>query len=399
MIRTNLAARAALLVLCAALSGCAAEAQPQPTLQATAPPLERSRSEQLLESMTLEQKIGQLFFIRPDSLDFTLTSEQINDPYNYGVTELSSEMASALASYPAGGFVIFGKNIESAEQTEALMADLAQASQTPVIFAADEEGGLVARIANSAAFDVPAFGSMGEIGASGDSEAAHGVGLTIGGYLKELGFTLDFAPIADVNTNPDNPVIGERAFSSDPETAAAMVSAAVKGFHEAGIACCLKHYPGHGDTSTDTHEGYASTDKSWDELLSCELIPFISGIDAGADLVMAAHISVPSVTGDETPASLSYELITEKLRGELGFDGVVATDSLAMGAVTLDYSPAEAAVAALAAGADMLLMPEDYREAFEGVLAAVKSGELSESRIDESALRILRLKEKCGLAV
>ena len=397
MRRKNLAACAALLALCAALIGCEAEAEPRPTLQATSPPLELSRAEKLLEGMTLEEKIGQLFFIRPDSLDFSLTSEQINDPYDYGVTELGGEMASALASYPAGGFVIFGKNIESAEQTESFMADLAAVSRTPVIFAADEEGGAVARIAGSGVFDVPRYGSMGEIGASGDSEAAREACFTIGGYLKELGFTLDFAPVADVNTNPDNPIIGKRAFSGEPEIAAAMVSAAVEGFHEAGIACCLKHYPGHGDTSTDTHDGYASTDKSWDELLSCELIPFISGIDAGADLVMAAHISAPSVTGDETPASLSYELITERLRGELGFRGVVATDSLAMGAVTLEYSPAEAAVAALAAGADMLLMPEDYREAFEGVLAAVKSGELTESRIDESALRILRLKEEYGL--
>ena len=238
---------------------------------------------------------------------------------------------------------------------------------------------------------------MGEIGASRDSENARRAGLTIGGYLKKLGFQLDFAPVADVNTNPDNPVIGERAFSGEPETAAEMVSAAIKGFHEAGIACCIKHYPGHGDTSADTHDGYASTDKSWQELLSCELIPFISGIDAGADLVMAAHISAPSVTGDERPASLSYELINVKLRGELGFEGVVATDSLAMGAVTLEYSPAEAALAALNAGADLLLMPESYREAYEGVLAALESGELPVSRIDESALRILRLKEEYGL--
>lgn len=394
------AAALALALLCAPLFGCSGSSGETPEIEAspqpTAPPAQ-SKAELALAGMTLEQKVGQLFFIRPDSLDFSLTSEQINDPSGSGTLEMSDALAQALAEYPAGGVVIFGKNIESANQLSRLMSGLENASATPLLFAADEEGGLVARIANSGAFDVPKYESMAAVGAAGDPSLAREAASTIGGYLKKLGIYLDFAPVADVNTNPDNPVIGSRAFSSDPQTAADMVSAAVGGFHEAGIACCLKHYPGHGDTSGDTHDGRVGTGKSWDELLACELVPFKAGITAGADLVMVAHISASAVTGDDAPASFSHELITSKLRGELGFEGVVATDSLAMGAVTAVYSPAEAALSALGAGVDMLLMPDDYRAAYDGVLAAVRSGEMSETRIDESALRILRLKEKYGL--
>ena len=219
---------------------------------------------------------------------------------------------------------------------------------------------------------------------------------SIGRYLVQYGIDLDFAPVADVNTNPDNPVIGRRAFSDDPQQAAEMVAAAVEGFQEAGVLCCLKHYPGHGDTAEDSHKALAVTQKSWQELLSCELVPFQAGIDAGADLVMVGHIAAPQVTGEDTPASLSQPLL-QSLRQELGFDGVIVTDSLAMEGITGLYTPGQAAVLAVQAGVDILLMPDGLAEAFDAVMAAVEDGTIPQSRIDESAARVLALKAKRGL--
>ena len=175
-----------------------------------------------------------------------------------------------------------------------------------------------------------------------------------------------------------------------------MDAAVLEGLHSEGVLGCLKHFPGHGDTVGDTHDGAVSITKTWDELLGCELIPFVENFE-NTDLVMAAHISLPNVTQDGLPASLSHEIITGRLRGELGYDGLVVTDSLAMGAIANEYTSAESAVLAVQAGADLLLMPRDYAAAFEGVLEAVESGKISEARLDESVLRILQAKERCGL--
>jgi beta-N-acetylhexosaminidase len=192
-------------------------------------------------------------------------------------------------------------------------------------------------------------------------------------------------------------VIGTRAFSADAETAAQLVAACVSGFADSGTLCTLKHFPGHGDTATDSHLGAATTDKTLEQLQACEYLPFQAGIDAGADLVMVGHISAPEVTGDDTPASLSYELVTGQLRQALGFDGLVVTDSLSMGAITQNYAADEAAVLALQAGVDLLLMPEDLNLAMNGVLDAVADGRLSQERIDESVTRILTVKLERGI--
>ena len=176
-----------------------------------------------------------------------------------------------------------------------------------------------------------------------------------------------------------------------------MVASAVQGFHDAGILCTLKHFPGHGDTAEDSHYGTASSTKTWAEMRETELKPFAAGIAAGADVVMTAHITTPNATQDGLPASLSYTMLTERLRGELGFTGVICTDSLSMQAIRDHYSAAEAAVAALNAGADLLLMPPDLPEAFDGVLEAVQNRTISEERLNESVHRILMLKQKAGL--
>ena len=378
----------------------AAPLTPTPTAEPTAEPA--SKVETLLSSMSLEEKVGQLFIIRPESLSTELTPQQAHDTTEYGVTEWTEDMALQLEKYPAGGVAIFGKNISSPEQLKNFVAAMQQASSLPLFMGVDEEGGSVSRLANSPAFRteegyvLPQFKSMAEIGASGDTGAARTVGFTIGCYLEEYGFNLDFAPVADTNTNPDNVVIGDRAFSSDPELVSQMVAAELDGLHSAEVLGCIKHFPGHGDTVGDTHDGYVSIQKTWDELLSAELIPFINNLD-NTDMVMVAHISLPNVTGDGLPASLSGELISGKLRGELGYDGVVITDSLAMGAIAQEYTSADCAVMALDAGADILLMPEDYAAAFEGVVQAVEEGRLSMERIDESVARVLELKDQLGL--
>ena len=394
-----IAAALSALLLLSALSACGkrpdseASSAPEPASEPTAA---QTAAEKRLAEMSTEEKVGQLFIIRPAALDTSLTPAQISDASKYGVTELSDAMAETLKQYPAGGFAFFGKNITSPEQLEGFAGAL-NAARPSLFMAVDEEGGSVSRIANSKGFDVTKYDSMESVGDTGDAENARNVGVTIGAYLKKYGFNLDFAPDADVNTNPDNMVIGDRSFGSDGELVAKMVSAEIDGLHQSGVMSCAKHFPGHGDTKGDTHTQFVYVDKSWEQLQSCELIPFKAAIGAGTDMIMAAHIAARNVTDDDLPSSMSYEMITGKLRGELGYEGIVITDGMAMGAVTQRYSSAEAAVKAIQAGADIVLMPENYIEAFNGVLAAVKDGSISAARLDESVLRILELKDKYGL--
>ena len=351
-----------------------------------------SKAEEILNKLSLREKVGQLFIFRFDSLIY-------NDNLDHQIQYVDDEFIRCFEKYPVGGFIALGANIASAEQITKLNKDVSDlCSNVKPFLCIDEEGGSVARIANSGVIDVPQFPDMNTIAAGGDVDKAYELGNTIGGYLKEYGYNLDLAPVADVNTNPLNIVIGSRAFGSDPEKASEYVSAVVDGLHENGIMSCLKHFPGHGDTAEDTHFGTAAVNKTWEEMKNCELIPFIGSLDK-TDMVMAAHIIAPKVTGDDTPASLSYTLLTEKLRNELGFEGVIITDSLGMGAVNKYYTSEECCIAAIEAGADLLLKPAKDYEAFEGVLKAVEDGKITEERINESVLRILNLKEKYGLLV
>ena len=374
----------ALLVYLLALSACSAqlvEADTQEGIEGSgaqpqvAVVIEGDNISRVMSSMTLREKVGQLFIIRPEVLGGS-------------ARQLTEEGRTLYEKYPAGGFCLFAQNVADPEQLKTFTEQLhGLGRRIHPVLTIDEEGGSVTRIASNWRFDVPRFSDMGRLDGSA-AECAQ----QIGTYLREYGIDLDFAPVADVNTNPKNPVIGVRAYSSDPGIAAGLVADAVNGFHKAGVGCCLKHWPGHGDTKTDTHKGSASTAKTWEEMLECEVLPFRSGIGAGADMVMAAHISAPEVTGSSEPASLSRVLMTEKLRGELGFQGVIVTDSFEMLAISGVYSPGEAAVKAILAGADIVLMPADYEQAFDAVMAAVESGEISEERLEESVRRILRMK-------
>lgn len=360
---------------------------PTQTEEPTAPPDPvQEQARQILGSMTPEEKIYQLFIV---------TQEQIT---GVGTVIRSGETSrKGIEKYPVGGIVYFAGNLVDREQTIAMISNIQSYSKLGLFIAVDEEGGPVARVGRNKNMGTTAFPAMGKVGQSGDPDDAYQVGHTIGSEIKELGFNLDFAPVADVNSNPNNPVIGTRAFHTDPEITAQMVAACVKGFHDSGMLCSLKHFPGHGDTSTDSHYGAAEITKTLDELMACEMLPFISGIEAGAPFVMVGHITAPNVTDDPVPATLSQDIVTGLLRERLGFEGLVITDSMMMQAITDHYPPGEAAVKALQAGVDIILMPQNLDGAVSGIQEAIASGELTEARIDESVLRILEMKIRSGI--
>ena len=233
---------------------------------------------------------------------------------------------------------------------------------------------------------------MAVIGATGNPEAARETGMTIGSYLSDLGFNADFAPDADVLTNPENQVIGNRSFGSDPQMVADMAAALGEGLESQGVLPCYKHFPGHGASADDTHEGYAYSNKNLEQMWDCELLPFRQAIAGGARMIMISHMSLPNVIGYSLPSSLSPYLLKNILRERMGFDGIIITDAMNMGAIVNTYPYADAAVMAVQAGADMILMPEDLWTAYTAVVHAVQNGQISEEQIDEAVGRILYVK-------
>lgn len=348
-------------------------------------PTKTEEVQNIVDSMSLEEKVAQLFLVQPEAIVDIGTATAAGDATKQAINKT-----------PIGGFVYFSDNLQSEQQVQDMLRNVQKYSEDriglPAFLSVDEEGGTVARVASTGRFDVTDVGDMAKIGASGDVQQARQAGETIGSYLSELGFNLDFAPDADVLTNPDNTVVKKRSFGSDPRVVSDMSLAVAQGLAQHQVYSVYKHFPGHGATAGDTHQGYAYTDKTLDELKQSELIPFENAIQNNAEFIMAAHISAPRVTGDDTPASLSKTMITDILRGQMGYDGIVVTDAMNMGAVTEQYTSAQAAVKALQAGADLVLMPEDFQEAYQGVLDAVKDGTLTEQRINESVTRIVKVK-------
>jgi len=347
--------------------------------------------EKQLQQMTLQEKVGQMFVVRPEALEPAAYYNSPQDLKALSLQAVNDRMRETAAKYPMGGIILFSNNIHNPEQLRSFVADIKALPSNPLLYI-DEEGGIVARLANNNSFHLPKFPNMTQLAASGRTNEVTEAATAIGTYLKEYGFDIDLAPVADVNTNPRNIVIGARAFSTDPKTAAVMVKAYLKGLQKTGVVGCLKHFPGHGDTTADSHFGYAMSRKNWDEIKNCEMIPFKAGIDAGAHLVMTAHISLPNVTGSNTPSTLSSMIMQDKLRGELGFEGVIISDAMEMGAIIRQYPVEDACVAAIKAGVDILLCVREYPKVFDSVVAAVRRGEIPESRIDESVRRILKLR-------
>ena len=360
--------------------------------------------ENIINSMTIEEKVAQLFIIRPEQLDPSISQEEMHKNDSPHTTEISTAFCENYKKYPVCGFTIFNCNIKSPKQLKTFNQNIHQLSETtslkirPLI-CIDEEGGKISRLASLKNFSLPEFAPMGtltnnKMTFSQREEIYKNAGKTIGRYLKEYEIDVDFAPVFDVNTNPANPVIGTRAFSSNPKITGRLAIQFLYGLRENGIEGCLKHFPGHGDTSTDTHLNFSKIDKTKEQLFKCELLPFKYGIKNNASLIMTAHISIPNVTGDFMPASLSYKIQTELLRNELKFFGLIITDALEMGAIEKLYDSGTAAVMALLAGADILLIPYDFYMAYNTVVDAVKTNIIPESRINQSLFRILYFKQK-----
>lgn len=349
--------------------------------------------EEQLKKMTLREKVGQLFYVRLESLDPSIEWTTYDDLAQLKILEVTENMKKINKQYPVGGIILYAWNIQDETQLAQIISQVRALNGNPLL-CIDEEGGRVSRIANNPNFNVKKYESMESIGNTGDPQNAYECGNTIGTYLKRYGFDIDFAPVADVNTNPENVIIGPRAFSSDPAVAAPMVTSYLQGLKDAGITGCIKHFPGHGDTKADTHFGYAQTLKTWDEMKTCEMVTFKAGIEWGCQLIMTAHIGAPKVTGSDIPSTMSPIILQDKLRGELGYQNIIITDGMEMGAITQQYTSAEAAVGSIQAGVDIVLGPRYFTEAFDAVIAAVKNGTISEDRINQSVRRILKLKKK-----
>ena len=341
--------------------------------------------DQFLTTMTIQEKVAQMFIVLPEAFIGVDV-----------VTSAGEATKAAVDRLPVGGLIYMNPNLQNTEQVRSMLTNLQSYSQEriglPMFTTIDEEGGTVARISGREGFGVPYIGNMSEVGRSGDVSRAREVGEDMGTYLSDMGFNVDFAPDADVLSNPNNQVVSRRSFGSDPEMVTDMALAVAEGLQAHGVYATFKHFPGHGATTDDTHAGYAYTNKRLEELKACELIPFERGIAEGIPFIMIGHISVPAVIGDDTPSSLSYTMITDVLRNQMGYDGIVITDAMNMGAIVQTYSSGEAAVKTIQAGTDIVLMPADFNSAYQGVLQAVENGVISTERIDESVRRILKIK-------
>lgn len=347
---------------------------------------------EVLDQMTLEQKIGQLFIVSTDSLDFNAE------------TKMTDQMKENIEKYQPGGVIFFSFNLttkhnvnNNRKKLKRFIRKMQKYSEVPMFISVDEEGGTVARIANSDAMGTTKFPAMSEIGATGDSRQAYNVGATIGREIAELGFNLDFAPVADISTNADNTEIGSRSFGGDADLVSDMVSQEVRGLQDNGVSATLKHFPGQGDSGDDTHKGFVNLNVTIDRLRDVEFGPFKAGIAAGTDMVMMSHVAVRNITQNEVPASLSSLMVTDILREELQFDNVIITDAMNMKIITKFYDAGEAAVMAIEAGNDMILMPDDFVSAYEAVYEAVQDGTLTERQINQAVSRILTVKIRRGI--
>ena len=334
--------------------------------------------DETIAGMSLEDKVAGLFFITPEAL----TGTDI-------VIQAGETTREKLGEQPVGGLVYSSQNIRDESQLKEMLQNTKSYSKSAIFLGIEEEGGSRSPVAESGL--VENTGKIADIGAAGDTSAAQNAGNTIGTYLAGYGFNVNLAPVADTAAE-GNTLIGDRAFGTDPALTASMVSAFVEGSKSTGVSTCLKYFPGMGDVTENAGEGMITSDKAIEAFTERDFPAYQSGISAGADFVMVSHLSLPNVTGDNTPSSLSGKMVTEILRQQLGFTGIIITDAMNVAAITEYYTADEAAVKALQAGADMIFMPEDYATTYTGVLEAVQSGSLTEEQINESLRRIFRVK-------
>lgn len=346
-----------------------------------------ARARVMLRDMTLEEKICQMLFVTPEALTGYTR-----------VTQSGDTTKAAIEQWPVGGIIYFSTNLVSTDQTTEMIENIQSFSQSAtgrrLFIGVDEEGGSVARAADS--LGTTQFDDMSVYGEKGDTQEAYNIGSTQAKDLTALGFNVNFSPVADVLTNEDNTVVKDRSFGSDPELVSSMVSQVVKGLTDGGMLCAPKHFPGHGSTGGDTHDGFASSDRTLEELESCDFKPFEAAIEAGAPMIMVGHMTMTAIDPDN-PASLSEPIVTGLLRDELGYDGIIITDALNMGAISENYTNADAAVKAVSAGCDMLLCVSNISSVVDALTEAVSDSTITEERIDESVTRILQAKLQYGI--
>ncbi len=346
-----------------------------------------TRAKVMLDEMTLEEKIYQMLFVTPEALTGYTK-----------VTQSGNATKSALEKRPVGGIIYFSSNLVTVDQTTEMISNIQSFSNEltgrGLFIGVDEEGGSVARVADN--LGTTAFDDMAVYGTDSDTDVVYDIGATQAEELTALGFNVNFSPVADVLTNEDNTVVSDRSFGSDTDTVSEMVSAVVSGLTDGGMLCAPKHFPGHGSTGEDTHNGYAASDRTIEELTECDFKPFQAAIDAGAPMIMVGHMTMTEIDPDN-PACLSGTIVTGILREQLGYDGIIITDALNMSAITDSYTNAEAAVAAISAGCDMLLCISNIDSVVNAVVKAVEEGTIQESSIDSSVQRILTAKYRYGI--
>ncbi|MFP1694722.1 glycoside hydrolase family 3 protein [Gardnerella greenwoodii] len=340
----------------------------------------------VLSKMSLEDKVAQMFVVKPEELV----------GINWTVTSSGTQMQQAFNSLPVGGIMYTRENIQSPEQTKSMISKLQEISNArvslPAIVSVDEEGGTVARVSSNPQMGVNTSPNMRDIGVTKKMRKAYKAGAYIGKYLHDFGFNVDFAPVADVLTNPDNNLMKKRSFGSSPKLVASMTDAFTDGLQENHVFATYKHFPGHGSTFEDSHKGTTVSNQTPFSLRKVDLVPFKDAVDTGVKFIMVSHVSYPKITGDDTPASMSEMIVTGLARKKLGYNGILISDSLGMGAISLRYAPSSAAITGIKAGLDMLLSPANLRQAYYSVVNAVRRGEIPESRIDDSVKRIIAVK-------
>ena len=327
-----------------------------------------------LDNLSLEEKIGQMLMVSDYS------------------TSMTDELLANFNEVKPGGFILFGENIKSYEQTTSLIKDIKNTSNIPLFISIDQEGGRVQRIKKLPDATVSIIPPMYNLGLTNDTNLAYEVGKVIGEELRVFDINMDFAPVLDIYSNPKNTVIGNRSFGTTAEIVSNMGISLAKGLENTGIIPVYKHFPGHGDTLEDSHTTLPIINKTKEELMDMELKPFIEAIENDAKIIMVSHLAVPKITGNNTPATLSKEIITDLLKEELGFDGIVITDALNMKALTNKYTEEEIYINAINAGVDILLMPDFDIETINIIKQAITSAEISEEQIDKSVSKILDLK-------
>ncbi|MFD2671742.1 beta-N-acetylhexosaminidase [Marinicrinis sediminis] len=353
---------------------------PETETPATADPANDSANDLItyMEQMSLQEKIAQMMYVGVSG------------------TSLHEQEQQLIAEDHVGGIILLGGNIENKQQLSRYVTDMKKANQTypiPLFIGADEEGGRVSRIPDS----ILNFPSNQVIGRVEDEQLSYEIGQLLARKVKSFGMNMNFAPVLDIHSNPHNQVIGDRAFGAEPDLVSTLGIATMKGMQSKSVIPVVKHFPGHGDTKLDSHVHLPRVNKSLQELERNELIPFRRSIAEGAEMVMVAHVLYPQLD-DQYPASLSPVLLTDLLRKQMGFEGVVVTDDLSMGAITSHYTMPEAVIQSIRAGSDMVMVTQihrdDYQALLQAISAAVESGQIPRKQIDDSVARILALKQR-----